>query len=114
MGPVQVWKLPYQDQIAARITTLMNDEGEKARVNRIIKELKNEKIHGEYDYIRQEVVKEFLGKELLPNFRMPSDHFPIAAIIRYTPPEPMRQPGQVEPKPSPIHVHDPANYTVPP
>merc|ERR1711964_785548 len=50
----------------------------------------NQNMNGETDEknlerIRAAAVKRYLGDALFPNFKMPSDHVPIAAVIRYYP-----------------------------
>merc|ERR1711964_198973 len=66
--PLKVWGLPYQEKIAAEINQKMNGKTEK-----------------QLERIRADVVKRYLGDALFPNFKMPSDHVPIAAVIRYYP-----------------------------
>jgi len=54
----------------------------------------NEKIHSINDIVTTEKVREYLGQQLLANFKEPSDHIAIASVIRYRPPATVRKPGQ--------------------
>merc|ERR1711964_328156 len=65
------------EKIKAEINQNMNGETDEKKLERI----------------RAAAVKRYLGDALFPNFKMPSDHVPIAAVIRYYPERKIRPPS---------------------
>merc|ERR1711964_818746 len=87
---VSVWGLPYQEEIRQVVKKtyeqIMKDPVKKKNYEGIRDG--NKKIHSIMDIVTTEVVRQenYLGVQLLANFKEPSDHIAIASVVRYSPP----------------------------